>query len=316
VEKNEETPYKNINLDKLDHEHVYQVLTDNEVGWQAIIYDLINTEQLDPWNLDLTALAQKYLEKIRELEEADFFISSNIILAASLLLRIKSEILLDRYLPGLDEILFGKKEEAKKPAELLEIDEAELPLIYPKSPMPRMKKVTLEELMAALNKAIKTENRRIRKEISIRHARRESEVVFPRTRINIKDRIRQIYARILSKVKQKKQKIPYSHLVNGKEERVAGFLPVLYLDSQQKVFLEQDKHYEEIYVWLYKHYREENPFIEEGEETQQLSEAEEGWQTAQEIEEEEEEILKTIEGEEKINKETGFDNPLGDLLTS
>src|SRR3989344_4033674 len=80
----------------LDHEHVYNILIDNEVGWQAILYDLINTERLNPWNLDLTALTQKYLEKVRELEEANFFISSNIILAASLLLRIKSEILLDR----------------------------------------------------------------------------------------------------------------------------------------------------------------------------------------------------------------------------
>ena len=115
---------KPAKLDMMDHEHVYNILIDNDIGWQAILYELINTEQLDPWNLDLAALAQKYLEKIRELEEANFFVSSSVILAASLLLRIKSEILREKYIRSLDEILFGKKEKEKASVERLEIDES------------------------------------------------------------------------------------------------------------------------------------------------------------------------------------------------
>lgn len=241
--------------DKIGNEHLYELLTNKNLSWQAIIYDLINTGQLDPWDIDLALLANKYLEKIRELEEANFLISSKVLLAASLLLRIKSEILLNEYIKSLDDILFGKKQE-EYVRERIELDANELPVLYPKTPLPRMRKVSLQELMSALNKAISTENRRIKKEIIGRQALREAEIVMPRTRVNIKDRIRKIYSRILTLFKTKKSKISYSELVgNDRGERIACFLPVLHLDSQQKVWLEQEKHFSEIYVWLYHHYK-------------------------------------------------------------
>lgn len=242
------------NLEKFDEEQIYDLLTGKEVSWQAIIHDLINTEQLDPWNIDLALLANKYLKKIRELEEANFFISSRVLLAASLLLRIKSEILLNQYVKSLDEILFGKREELKD-RERIEIDQDELPILYPKTPLPRFKRVSLQELISALNKAINTETRRIKKEIKTRQAMKDTEIVFPKTRINIKQRIRRIYAKILTSFKKKKDRIGYTELVgNGREERIASFLPVLHLDNQQKIWLEQHKHLDEIWVWLYSYY--------------------------------------------------------------
>jgi chromatin segregation and condensation protein Rec8/ScpA/Scc1 (kleisin family) len=110
--------------------------------------------------------------------------------------------------------------------------------------------------MLALNKAVDTENRRIKKEIVEKQMRREAEIVLPKaSRVNIRDRIRRIYSRILTIVKAKKTKISYSELTgNNKEEKIACFLPVLHLDNQQKIWLEQEKHFDEIYVWLYQHY--------------------------------------------------------------
>ena len=131
---------------KIGNEHLYDLLTSTEVSWQSIIYDLINTGQLDPWNIDLALLARNYLVKIKEMEEANFFVSSKVLLAASLLLRIKSEILLNDYIKSIDDILFGKKD-VKKVYERIEIDENDLPILYPKTPMARMRKVSLEELM-------------------------------------------------------------------------------------------------------------------------------------------------------------------------
>src|SRR3990167_9136813 len=98
---------------KVGQEQIHKLLFGEQLSWQAIIYDLINTEQLDPWDVNIVLLSNKYLEKIRELEEANFFVSSKVLFAASLLLRIKSEILLNDYIPSLDAILFGKKEEQK-----------------------------------------------------------------------------------------------------------------------------------------------------------------------------------------------------------
>jgi segregation and condensation protein A len=249
-----------VKSDRIGNDHLYDLLIGREVSWQAIIYDLINSGQLNPWDIDLSILANRYLVKIRELEEANFFISSKVLLAASLILRIKSEILLNDYISSIDDILFGKKDKENKPMERIELDENELPSLYPKTPMPRMRKVSLQELMAALGKAINTENRRIKREIVEKQLIREAEVVMPKaSRVNIKDRIRKIYSRILTMAKSKQTRISYSELVgNDREERRACFLPCLHLDNQQKVWLEQEKHFAEIYVWLYSHYKSQN----------------------------------------------------------
>ena len=100
---------------KINQEQIHGLLFSDKLSWQAIMYDLINTEQLDPWDIDISLLSCKFLERVRKLEEADFFISSKVLFAAALLLRIKSEILLREDIRSLDDILFGKKEEINNP---------------------------------------------------------------------------------------------------------------------------------------------------------------------------------------------------------
>jgi len=292
---------KREKVEKISQEQLYDILTSREPSWQAIIYELIQTEQLDPWDVNIALLAQRYLEKIRQLEEANFFISSKVLLAASLLLRIKSEILLNEYIKSLDEILFGKKEQEKKPIERIEIDENELPELFPRTPLPRFKQVTLQELMLALNKAINTESRRIKREISDKQAERWAQVDIPKTRVNIRDRIRQIYAKISIFFKKKPQsKLSFTELAGKeRESRIASFLPVLHLDNQQKVWLEQEGHREEIWIWLYEIFKKQRAldFVEE------------------EIEEVEKELGMDSEQRkriEKINKD--FENPLANFF--
>jgi len=102
---------ENQSADKpsIKQEQIHSLLFSREIGWQEIIYDLINTEQLDPWDINIVLLTERYFKKIQELEEADFFVSGKVLLAAAFLLRIKSEILLNKYIRSIDEILFGKK---------------------------------------------------------------------------------------------------------------------------------------------------------------------------------------------------------------
>ena len=74
------------------HIQIYDIVTGKNPSWQSIIYELIGTEQIDPWNVDLGFLCQGYFEKIKEMEEHNFFISSKVLLAASLLLRKGLEV--------------------------------------------------------------------------------------------------------------------------------------------------------------------------------------------------------------------------------
>jgi segregation and condensation protein A len=245
----------------IKQEQVQDILFGRDLGWQELIYDLINTEQLDPWDIDLKILVNKYLEKIRKIEEADFFVCSKVLLAASLLLRIKSEILLSKYVQSIDEILFGKKEKVERKQERIELED-EIPELIPKSPMPRYKKVTLQELVSSLNKAINTENRRIKKVILKKNSIRESSIFLPKKKISIKDKIKNLYSKVVSYFEKNKtkQKISLTALSSEeKQEKIASFTSLLHLENQKKVWLEQEAHFEEIYVWLKDVYFQNNP---------------------------------------------------------
>ena len=184
--------------------------------------------------------------------------------------------------------MFGRKDEEKKEIEKIEIDESDLPILMPKTPMSRMRKVTLPELMAALNKAINTESRRIKREVAVKRAHKLSHVDIPQfKRIDLKDRIRQFYARVLTAIKseEKRQvnKISYSDLIGKeREEKLACFLPLLHLSNTKRLWLEQESHLDEIWIFLYQYFdKNRDKFLEGLEE---------------DIEEMKEELFENVEG--------------------
>jgi segregation and condensation protein A len=242
----------------MGQDQLYDLLTSRELSWQAILLDLINSEQLDPWNIDLTLLSQKYIEKIQELQESNFFISSKILLAAAILLRIKSQILCTR-IKDIDELLFEKKQKPRDElaglASIFELAEEELPEIFPRTPLPRFKRVTLNELVSALDTALNTEHRRIKRELFFKRAERALGVaVFNKPVIDIRKKIKEIYQKIRELFKKHQlEKLTFTKLAGqGKEERIATFVPLLHLDHQNKIILEQQQPFSEIEITLKK----------------------------------------------------------------
>jgi len=297
MQKEERDSSKN----NVKQEQVHDLLFNRKIDWKEIIYDLINTEQLDPWDINITVLTNKYLEKIQNLEETDFFVSSKVLFAAALLLRIKSEVLLNKHLKSIDEILFGGKEQKKYTLERIELDE-EIPVLVPKSPMSRVRKVTLQELMDALNKAITTENRRIKKEIVNKNALREVGISLPKRKFSIKNKIKQIYEKLFGHFEENKDstKISFTDFVGeSKEERIISFPSLLHLETQKKVWLEQEVHFEEIHIWLKEVY-----FKHKGDPYADLKQ-----ELEQKIEELDDEKKQRLQ---EINQD--FENPLGEMF--
>ena len=252
-------------VERVGQSQIHELLFGEKLSWQAIIYDLINTEQLDPWDVDISLLSGKYLEKVSELEEANFFVSSKVLFAASLLLRMKSDIILNRDIPGLDDVLFGKKEEKKYTQERIELEDGEIPDLIPRTPIPRFKKVTLQELMSALGKAFKTENRRIGREIVSRQRQREMEIVMPKSTFNLKNKIKEIHGKLKNIFSNRNERLAFSELLNlhdkknlSREDKIAVFVSLLHLDNQQKVWIEQENHFEEIWIMLKSLYEKQN----------------------------------------------------------
>ena len=251
--------------ERINQSQFYDLITGEELSWQAIIYDLIKTEQLNPWDIEIGVLADRYVEKIAKLESDDFFVSSKVLLACALLLRLKSEILANSYIQELNDSLFGKKEvQATLDLEQFIIEEGELPILTPKTPMARHKKVTLEQLMGALNHAMNTENRRIRRHLKSKQAEKSALVVMPKTTlIPLKVRVKNIFSIVKSHFNVNKEHIGFHELAKDKEEKLATFLPILHLSNQEKIHLHQPIHFEEIYI-RDKIHPEELADLEEG----------------------------------------------------
>lgn len=285
---------------KIAQEQLHRLLFSDSLSWQGIIYDLINTEQLDPWDVDISMLAMRFFDKVRELEEANFFVSSKVLFAAALLLRMKSEVLLERDIAGLDSILFGKKEGKTYAQQRIELDE-EIPELGIRTPLPRFKRVTLNELMEALGKAINTETRRIKKIGIMKQYETEIAIALPKHRINIRDKIREIYSRLKEIFSEKEDKLALSDLVGkSNEEKVAAFVPLLHLEHQNKVWLGQDAHFDEIWILLKSVYEKQNK-----EELERMRKEVEEFLSSQKLTEKENRAR-------KIEEE--FSEPLGEIL--
>ncbi len=247
--------------EKINPNQFFDFIIREELGWQTIIYDLIRTEQLDPWDIDIGILADKYIEKIQQLEEADFFISSKVLLACSLLLRLKSEILANNYIQDLNNELYGNREEKRYEIERIEIDEGDLPLIIPITPMTRHKKVTLKELMKALNQAIETENRRIKREIKEKQTEKSVLTILPKDYTPLKTQIKNIFNFIKSHNEKGNGHIKFSTLAPSKEEKLTSFVPILYLSNDNRIYLRQQNPFDDIHIYFEK-IKEETEEIE------------------------------------------------------
>ena len=238
------------NNEKIGQDQFHSFVFGDQVSWQEIIHDLINTEQLDPWDIDLYILAQKYLEKIKQIEEADFVLSSKVLLIASIMLKLKSELLVNKFIKDLDDVLFNHKEKEVQQFLKIEDFDEDIPELYPRTPLPRFKKISLQELMMALNKAVKTEERRETKKITEREAYERTKFFMPKQSMSITDKIKIIHSKI-TELFRKNEVIRFSEFSGPKkEDKINTFVPLLHLDNHNKLWLQQEKHFDEI--WIHK----------------------------------------------------------------
>ena len=140
------------------HERIFNIIFSkaDEVSWQSIIFNLVKTEQMDPWDIDVSILAQRYIGMLRGLKEHDFRVSGKVLLAAAILLKMKSNKLVGDDLSELDKLLMGVEDEIAE----LGFEDApriekltEIPTLIPRTPQPRKRKVSIFDLVEALQRA-------------------------------------------------------------------------------------------------------------------------------------------------------------------
>jgi len=245
------------------HDRIFSILFSkaDEITWQGIIYELVKSEQMDPWDIDVSILAQKYIDMLRGLKEHDFRVSGKVLLAAAILLKMKSNRLVGEDLSELDRLLIGVEDEIEE----LGFDETgeipklgEIPSLIPRTPQPRKRKVSIFDLVEALERALEVKKRRLL------HSIPPLNLEAPKKKRDITQVIREVYGRIKSFFfTALKDKLTFSKLLpsESKEDKVYTFIPLLHLAQQNKIELVQESHFGEIQVLLKK--KEEEQKAEE-----------------------------------------------------
>ena len=231
---------------------VYQMLmNEDEITWQTLIYELVKTEEMNPWDIDISQLCAKYIQAIQELQEHNFFISGKVVLAASILLKLKSFKLVDEDIADFDNLLFHQEEDLLSD----EIEEGssfqrDIPPLLIKTPQARKRKINLNDLINALQQALEVENRRVIRRLDERVLR---VLDVPVKKIDISSLIKNLYMRI-KEFFQKQQKITFTQLLPSqkKEDKLATFVPLLHLASQGKINIEQEIPFGEIEITAYE----------------------------------------------------------------
>ena len=236
------------------HEKIFSIIFSkaDEITWQNIIYELVKSEQMDPWDINISTISQKYIDMLRTLKEHDFRVSGKVLLAAAILLKIKSTKLVGDDLSELDRLLIGVEEEMEE----LGFEEGsdpqklgEIPSLIPRTPQPRKRKVSIFDLVEALEKALEVKKRRLLNSIP------PLNLQAPKKGKDITEIIKEIYGRIKSFfVGALKNKLTFSKLLpsESKEDKVHTFIPLLYLAQQNKIELVQETQFGDIEVLLKK----------------------------------------------------------------
>jgi segregation and condensation protein A len=220
-------------------------------SWEGVLRRL--TADMDPWDIDIAELARRYRAYLQALRELEFTVPGRMVLTCSILLRMKSDVLLASQQSAERDDLVAELEEAT--------DEAfELPAI-PVDPgafaLPVVRKparqVTLRDLERALAGAMNVSRRRAGRLID-RATLDDERDPFEGFEIggqDFTDRLRGVLDRI-KKLLSGRRVLSFFRLLDqgDKDERVSRFFEILQLASDGQISCSQKEFLGDILIRL------------------------------------------------------------------
>jgi segregation and condensation protein A len=215
----------------MDYEQLYGLILDDELGWEHLISTIIREEGMDPLDIDLVKIADKFSDLVLKLKAIDFRFGGKFVYTAAILLKMKSDKVIDELLNR--QRLKQKDQEGSKYIRATPFGI----IVASKLPLSRSRRITLTELINTIREAMKyTVKHKINFELKLKE-------------IKIEQRIIALLER-LSKMFSTHDYVTLSELVPKKDRKevVYTFLPLLFLANMGKVELEQAEPFEEVYV--------------------------------------------------------------------
>ncbi|MFA5412308.1 MAG: hypothetical protein WC350_03110 [Candidatus Micrarchaeia archaeon] len=205
-------------------------------SWKQLLIELVMTEKLDPWNIDIVTVADSFYSHVKKMEKFDFRIPANIILACAILLKYKS-----------NSIRFYAEPVPEEMGELpAEAEEAIQPLTLSWR-IPPKRQITLQELVDEMERVIKYDT-----------TERPKKIAAPLPVMDLKlDNydLEGEMVRLMGRMKTSADQeglVLFSSLVNGggSEGVISTITPLLHLAQRKSIFLRQDKFFGEIFINL------------------------------------------------------------------
>lgn len=229
-----------------------------------LLVHLAKTGEIDPWNIDIVKVADQYLQAVAELKESDLKITGKTLLYLAILLRMKSDQLAGiNYLNPPDEFL----------DELLEPDFMDdNKIIQPKfsfrsldevikrrtsTKQPRIRTVTLEDLLLELQKYEEMEKRRTLKEKVEKASNRRMMDYADFTADDIEEMAHEEFHEdtvlqlkyILERLLVAQEEVSLTEIMEiGRLDRISAFLALLFLTARGGFHMHQEEFYAEVYV--------------------------------------------------------------------
>lgn len=209
----------------------------SDATWKDILIDLVHKNELDPWNIDIIYVVDKYIEAVKGMKMLDLRVPANIILAASILLRLKSEML------KLDEQA-EQLEDARIERPYVSVDALTFRLR-----LPPKRRIALSELLEALEEAMKLKE--------VRESRNKGDDIIVPIKfamVNIEEEMNNIYSMLKANA-DKSNMITFSHtkrLFGADDVLINLFVPLLFLYQNNRIELIQESFFGEIIIALNK----------------------------------------------------------------
>jgi len=234
------------------------IFKEDEITWKDVIVNLIKTNQIDPWDVDIIWLTKEYIKMLKKLKELDFKVSGKVLLAAAILLRIKSDRLLEEDIAMFDSLMNAVDEqdieefynEMEHYGHEFSFGEGEngekIPQLIPRTPQLKKRRVSIYDLMNALEGALET--------TSVRSAvvrTKKSDMKIPDIKFDI-GKVIVAMSDKLKKVFKNRKSVSFTELLPGqeKEDKVYTIMPLLHLAhiDYRLIDLEQKGQFSEIIV--------------------------------------------------------------------
>lgn len=237
----------------------------------ALLLNMAKQGQIDPWNVDIVQVADQYLRAVSEVKESDLKRTGKTLLYLAILLRLKSDQLAGiNFWEVIEEATFddiGHDSGELAPGELMALDPFSKMRRFDSlddvlkrrtsTKQPRIRPVTLEDLIRELKKYEELEKKRSLREKVEKASQRRMADYSQFTSEDIEELAHEefledtifILKDLLERIFIHEEQVGLSSLHRqGNMDKISAFIALLFLDLRGEVEIFQEEFYGELYI--------------------------------------------------------------------